>query len=167
MSLVLALLLSTAQAADQAPAFAAQKAEWTQRRELDAAVRRHVPARGLLFLSGGFVSRARRLSLSLPDGTLSYAQGAVNASAAGKLEKQGKLKLEPQQLARAVRLANNIAASKKSFMNLPPIGDFDVRLVLADKHQVKDLDAHGPAIGPVEELYTYLWSLVPPDPDRK
>lgn len=167
MTVFLSILLATAQAADKTPAFAAQKAAWTQRRELDAAVRRHVPPRGLLFLSGGIVSRARRLSLLIPEGTLTYAQGAVNASATAKLEKEGTLKLTPEQLSRAVRLANNIAASKKSFMNLPPVADFDVRLVLADQRQVKDLDAHGPPIGPVEELYAYLWSLVPKDPDAR
>ncbi|MBE0585208.1 MAG: hypothetical protein IH612_15790 [Desulfofustis sp.] len=143
-------------------AYATQKTDCKKRRDLPEEVRLLLPEKGLVFLSGGFVSVARRLRLDLSAGVINYGNSGKGESSVGILETEGTRKLTSKEMKPVVMLANVIWASEKKFTRFPPIADFDVWLVLCDGEEVKDIQSYGPTIDEVGQLYTLLWNLVSP-----
>jgi hypothetical protein len=139
---------------------ASTKALATHRSKLPENIRKLLPKKGLVFLSGGFMSSARRIVVNLETGDLKYAIGETGVSSLD-LKNEKILLLTPDEKVKLVRLADSIWSSSRSFMRDKPIADFDVRLILCDDEWVKDIQSYGPPIGKVEQLYTLTWSLVP------
>jgi hypothetical protein len=139
---------------------AGAKVRATPRSKLPDNVRGLLPQRGLVFFSGGITSAARRLTVDLQTGELKYAVGKEGDSALGPMNEK-TLMLSPADKAEIIRLADAIWASSSRFMRDRPIADFDVRLILCDGDQVRDIQSFGPPVGEVDALYTRVWELVP------
>ena len=140
--------------------YACTKVQATERSKQPEEIRKLLPRGGFVFLSGGFMSSARRLVVDLEAGELRYTRGELGASSID-LAREKTLPLKPGDKAELVKLANSIWSSSRSFSNDSPIADFDVRLILCDDEWVKDIRSYGPPVDTVDQLYTRAWGLVP------
>lgn len=138
--------------------YASSKERWTAKADQSPELKTLLPDKGLVFLSGGLTSSARRLTVDVQTGSMSYGIGKRGASSLGAFEEKRRA-LSPKQLEQVLALANQIWASKKDFVHRPAIADFDVRLVLSDGDKIRDIESYGPPKDEVDQLYTYLWDL--------
>jgi hypothetical protein len=142
--------------------YAPVKISSSPRRSLDPALAKLAPERGFIFLSGGFVSTPRRCVVDLQRGTFVLEDGGkLGASSFEPHARRVERALAPQETADLTAKANAVWASSDSFMNMPPIADFDVRLVLADGEAVRDIRSYGPPRGAVDALYDAAMLLAP------
>ena len=131
-------------------------------RKSSSATQKDFPKQGLIFYSGGITSSPRRLIVDLSKSLIRFGEGGnAGAPATGKLKREGQFQLTETQLERIRSLANALWTSTKDYSHMPPIADFDVSLVLIHDDKTREINSYGPPKDEVDQLYAYVWSLVP------
>jgi hypothetical protein len=127
----------------------------------DKEIEAFLPGDGLVFFSGGIVSAPRRLEIDFHQGELRWFQGSKKGESATSLRKPGDRqtlsKAEVQHIRKELGAIQKATAT--DFMNMPPIADFDVRLIWRTDGKTGEVDSYGPPRGKMDELYGYLWGL--------
>ena len=147
--------------------FGPTKTATLKRGELPAYEQSYLPNTGLVFFTGGTVSRAGVYVLDIA----SHKLTALSAKEMGQPvsrdhDAQRKTKLDADELTAVIRLANTLWASEDSYANLPPRASANVRLVLVDQGTIKDINSYGPAKGELKVLFEMVLALAAP-PTRR
>ena len=147
--------------------FGPTKTATLKRGELPAYEQSYLPNTGLVFFTGGTVSRAGVYVLDIA----SHKLTALSAKEMGQPvsrdhDAKRETKLNEDELTSVIRLANTLWASQDSFANLPPRASMNVRLVLVDQGTIKDIDSYGPAKGELKELFELVLALAAPPTKR-
>ena len=119
---------------------------------------KYLPARGFLFISGGFVSTSRRLMVDVDKNVLTYGIGRKNQTPYEKLV-ENDIILKELDLKNIISITNQIWASNDNFLTHNVTADFDVLLILSDSGKVRVIDSYGPPTDKVAKLYDLVWNL--------
>jgi len=120
-----------------------------------------LPSKGILFLSGGLTSYARRVIVDLDKQTISFAEATTKGGSTYADMNTSVAPLTQVQIKKITSLINEISSSKNSFTAERPMLDFNVVLFLVKDGVVKVINSFGPPVGEVSDLYYYLWRLLP------
>ncbi|MBI2609835.1 hypothetical protein HYW53_01510 [Candidatus Giovannonibacteria bacterium] len=128
--------------------------------DIPQGAEKYLPAKGFLFVSGGFVSTPRRLTVDISKNLLSYGIGQnKNQTPYEKLSQEKEIILKKHNLEEIVSIANEIWLSNKNFSSNNITADFNVLLILSDSGKVRIINSYGPPVDEVANLYNLLWNL--------
>jgi len=120
-----------------------------------------LPRNGALIVSGGLLSSSRRVIADLDKKTLTFTVNPTpNTSVYNSSLHSDQAQLTNEQAGQITALINDTFTSTNT-INQRPVPDFDIILFLARNNSVKVIDSFGPAVGPAQKLYEYVWNLAP------
>lgn len=155
------LLVSPVLAADKALLYTGKKSGWTPKAALNAGVLEFLPQRGVLLMSGGLLSPARRAAVELHAGTsISEIRYALGEGPSAPKDDEAMRLLSDGEAARMTNLVNRVSVSTSSDREWEDDNHFAVSVTLADGDEVKHVVLYGRPTGEMEALYSYVWTLI-------
>jgi hypothetical protein len=139
--------------------FGACKVRTVKRSSLASEDLALVPTSGFVLWSGGFMSSVGVYAFDVQTQQLSFYRSKTLEHTLTLDDLKQVAAVSHDESDALVALSNQIWASRDSFMNNSPNADQNVRLMLADNGEIKDISSYGPPHGALDELFSRVLAI--------